>query len=266
MCLLIASRSGQCPPKEVCENASKVNDDGFGIAFPSKTKKSVIILKWATMDIEGQYKILQSISRKGPYIAHWRYGTSGPNNQELAHPFQVSDVCAFAHNGVMSSLDLIPGKSDTATLVEWFKKAGIRTIKETVESIKKIPTNILGGNKFAAISNDGEVEIHGEAVGTWKDGVWYSNTGGFGNSSIKDSCSTTATTTSYKNGNYTIGYNGKKTEGTILARITDEAKKADSNGETTEIITVDPQKWPSADDRLNNASDLDKLPKTYQIR
>lgn len=175
MCLLIASICGDPVSEKICENATRQNGDGFGIAFLSRDRKDVRIIKYRALDPESQAFLIKKAGKRGPYLAHWRYGTAGPKNRKLCHPFRISRGCAMAHNGVMDIDDIPTGESDTSFLAELLVKQGCRTAKDVIEAIGEIPSNHLGGSKYAALQSNGDIYIHNEDAGTREGSVWHSN-------------------------------------------------------------------------------------------
>lgn len=173
MCLLIVSINGDPLPLSVFENATSSNRDGFGIAYPSDN--GVKIAKFLSLDPESQYLLTKKISKYGPYIVHWRYGTSGGSKRRLAHPFRISGQCALAHNGVMSVNDQPNEESDTSWLAAKLRDGGVKTAAGAIAAIGRLPSHITGGSKFAAISHDGKIYIHNAAAGIRVGNIWHSN-------------------------------------------------------------------------------------------
>ncbi len=175
MCLLIASLAGEPLDLETCENATVQNDDGFGVAYLSADRKSVKIMKFRSLDPESQHIVIKRIARRGPYLAHWRYGTSGGNVRRLAHPFRISRRCALAHNGVMQIEGQPADESDTSWLSKCLRDIGIRSARDVITTISNMPMSVLGGSKFATLSANGDIYLHNEKAGIRKGSIWHSN-------------------------------------------------------------------------------------------
>lgn len=179
MCLLVASASGEPVSRDICENATENNGDGFGVAYPSEDKTRVVVHKWAFLKPKEQAYIIRKLAQKGvPYIAHWRFGTAGGTYRKLAHPFKVSRTCALAHNGVLP-IQPRHGESDTSTLVKLFQENEIIDARKIIEyTIKYNEKHSIGYNKIATINERGDIFIFNKRLGDVVDDVWFSNATG----------------------------------------------------------------------------------------
>jgi hypothetical protein len=166
MCLLIANPERKPIPMSVFETATESNPDGFGCSFIQDGK--AIIKKGVDVTPEKQFALCEKYD--WPQVLHWRFTTSGGTCGKFAHPFRLAPTTTLAHNGV---LPWTPGKglSDTATLVRALRKTPF-------EAVARLRKYNFKGNKFCVL-NTKRLHIVGEEQGTWKDGVWYSNTTGF---------------------------------------------------------------------------------------
>lgn len=166
MCLLIANPQNKPLDPSVLDTATESNPDGFGFACRKNGK--VVIKKATDVSPISQLALLEEYG--WPEIVHWRYTTRGKTCASNAHPFRISPTMALGHNG---TLDLKPrkGLSDTATLARSLRRAPERAVRD----LKK---GDFGRNKFAILTTR-KVHIVNEGLGTWNDGVWYSNDTGF---------------------------------------------------------------------------------------
>lgn len=168
MCLLIAKPAGVALPEnigEICEEASFINDDGFGFATPSTLEKQLKITPKSFSDM-----LTAKIKPEEAAIIHFRYSTSGTKDDGNCHPFIISDGTKFAHNGNISyRYQPRAGMSDTAVLA-----STITSMEALYAECQKLSGH---SNKFAMIPpGRNEVVIVGETYGSWgKDGLWYSN-------------------------------------------------------------------------------------------
>lgn len=167
MCLLIAKKAGTDLPEnleEICAEAAEANDDGFGFSTGDYIwrRPKIAPRKFA-------HVLRKKIKKEDNAIIHFRYSTSGQNNRDNTHPFQIKDGTIFAHNGVISD-KYKPGngRSDTATLAH-----AAENVTDLFWRCKELEGP---SNKFAILSPSKELCIVGEQYGSWeKDGLWYSN-------------------------------------------------------------------------------------------
>lgn len=153
MCLII---SNEFPNEYTLSKAHfsyawKRNPDGFGILYLDEMN----VIK--TMS---ESKAWNLISTGRPYIAHFRFGTSGKYGKTSLHPFPIkakSGIHWLFHNGVVSGLgDNL--KSDTSHLAHLMERAGEKYWDYLLE-------NESGRNRFALVYPDSFVEYFGD----WHD-------------------------------------------------------------------------------------------------
>jgi hypothetical protein len=174
MCLIAASRTGKIMSEEQQKNAWSNNSDGFGIVHLENGE--LIINK--TM-VEDSVASLLAAAEGKPYIAHWRWGTSGHKNLANCHPFKVASDLYMAHNGVFHNvLEYNDDMSDT-----WhFIKQYVRPLYLFNHAFLQTPTfykmldKIAGTNKLAFLDKVGNLTLVNEKMGTWQGDIWLSNT------------------------------------------------------------------------------------------
>ena len=193
MCLLIANPLGAEISREHLDNAWQSNPHGGGFAY---FKDGKLILDKGYFDFEEFYESYQKTLGFAS-ILHVRWATSGLKNKDNCHPFVVSEnemendrkeiekepTLILAHNGVISAFShKTKDMSDTYSFIKeiltpmsadcedkWYRNSSIKTRIENV---------IGGGNKLAAIDNEGEITIFNQDSGEWLDEdaqIWASN-------------------------------------------------------------------------------------------
>jgi hypothetical protein len=185
MCIIFYNERGtEYNPNEV-SNAWFANDDGVGLMWVDNGEVKVIR---DLMSREDTVKLALAMTGI-PHVLHLRYGTHGPTNRELCHPFRVTPVEAaetvwMAHNGVMTDEECGgspgPDESDTSVLA--------RTLQAKSQSLgsdiffnegflRDLESRIDPYNKIIFLGSSGRVGI--VHPGSWHTdddtGIWYSN-------------------------------------------------------------------------------------------
>ena len=192
MCIIIVKPKGKTIEKELLHYCWKKNNDGGGFAYAENNK---IKIYKELEDFEKFWSLYESHvknpkarndktkTREELYnvLIHFRIGTSGEVNKTNIHPFLVNDTYAFAHNGIITSID-IPVKSvfsDTYVFNEILRDMPLHWIKNQSQRI--LVKNFIGlGSKLAFIDKKGNYRIMREDKGDWDTedtGCWFSNLG-----------------------------------------------------------------------------------------
>jgi len=176
MCIAIVNLNGETLPKKTFHNIHKRNGDGLGLVGIVDGRFQV-------------YKTMQNVNRayskyldirkasKHPILVHARIGTSGTTDEKNLHPFPVSNVAFFIHNGVCDVERTDAKFCDTwhvARALSAFANPERVTEPNTFE---EITARAFAGtrSKFAFLRLDGTFHIINEALGHWKGKTWYSN-------------------------------------------------------------------------------------------
>lgn len=195
MCVIIAKPKGVDPLKrEYFENAWAHNSQGGGVVW--KEDNGEVMMQKGFMDKDTFLAKLDEINKKDTaFIAHFRIKSVGEVNPENTHPFAMSHV-TFAHNGTISSIKPIEGKTDSETFGLWFlKDRSMKWIKDNSLLLELA----LGTSKFALMDNKtGEIFVLNREYGQERDGAWFSNSSAFPYEAPK--------TTSPYGGGYSGGY------------------------------------------------------------
>lgn len=173
MCIIIAKKAGVEPLDEgYFERAWSHNGDGGGIVWKTPEDDGARIQK-GFMKREDMLAKLREVNKKeNSFIAHFRIKSVGEINPENTHPF-VMDRVTFAHNGTITSLQPLEGKTDSETFgIAFLKKRSMKWIKENALLLELA----LGSSKFAIMDNKtGEIFILNKENGKEQDGAWFSN-------------------------------------------------------------------------------------------
>lgn len=173
MCIIIAKKAGVEPLDEgYFERAWSHNGDGGGIVWKSPEDECAYVQK-GFMKREDMLAKLREVNKKeNSFIAHFRIRSVGEVKPENTHPF-VMDKVTFAHNGTITSLQPMEGKTDSETFgLAFLKKRSMKWIKENALLLELA----LGTSKFAIMDNKtGEIFILNQSLGKEQDGAWFSN-------------------------------------------------------------------------------------------
>tara|TARA_R110002012_G_scaffold94583_1_gene228888 strand:- start:217 stop:882 length:666 start_codon:yes stop_codon:yes gene_type:complete len=174
MCLIIARKTDGKVDWQSADRASKINRDGYGIffndRFPRRNVQVRKSMRWSEIRTIG--KALEQ--KNHPFVIHMRYMTNGAVNISNTHPFKLEDLdLVMAHNGIINTLDVPEGMSDTRVLAchlndvlptDWLDKP------EEVEYV----TELAGTSRLTFMDNAGRIYFINEDLGAWQDNVWYS--------------------------------------------------------------------------------------------
>ena len=195
MCIIIAKNKGVEPlDMGYFERAWDHNGDGGGIVWKSPENEDAHVQK-GFMKKEDMIAKLKEINTKdNSFIAHFRIKSVGEVKPENTHPF-VMDKVTFAHNGTITSLKPLEGKTDSETFgLAFLKNRSMKWIKENQLLLELA----LGSSKFAIMDNKtGEILILNKENGKEQDGAWFSNS-----SADKPTPLPQTTTYSYNRGGY----------------------------------------------------------------
>lgn len=111
MCVIVIKPANVGVSREDIEAMYKQNPHGVGISFYDP-KKNMIIWQKGLTDLDKIEKIIKDLYPIEAII-HFRYGTSGPNNAEMCHPFPINEENRlngeskeiFYHNGELKPFE-----------------------------------------------------------------------------------------------------------------------------------------------------------------
>lgn len=179
MCIAILTKEGAIMDNAALYRGWAGNSDGAGFAYVAEGK--VKIEKGFMKYAEFQKAYVEASSKyaaDSPFLIHMRIRTSGATNQNNCHPFPIKGG-AMIHNGIMfTPTGKRVGKpedrrSDTRVFAEdLYNILQLETLKKAGDDIRKAVGN---SNKLAFLYDDKQFLILGESLGTWSEGIWYSN-------------------------------------------------------------------------------------------
>jgi hypothetical protein len=186
MCLLMVAQAGATPKDSYLRCACHNNPDGFGYAIHAGDR--IVTgrgMNWGSV-VDEYYETLERYPDSWSMF-HARLATHGSETKSNCHPFRVggNEKLILAHNGILPlTLPKRETRSDTRYFAEvvlprWSKKEGhISGILDNPENFKQLE-KWASGNKLAIFSTfkklSKPVYIVNESLGTWDDGIWWSN-------------------------------------------------------------------------------------------
>lgn len=174
MCLIILAPKGVEIPSDYITNAWNRNPDGAGVAH---VKDNMTTVKKGLMKLVDLRTHLTALGTDVPRLVHFRYATLGAVTRANTHPFTLNKSgSAVCHNGpsLSDSFQGCDKRSDSRHFAEdilmHLDAPSIKRLKPVWEGF------IEQGNKLAFLFNDGTHMLVNEKLGTWRDGMWLSNT------------------------------------------------------------------------------------------
>jgi glutamine amidotransferase len=125
-----------------------------------------------------KYRRYENEYPESDFVIHFRIATHGDISQTNCHPFYVNQNVGFAHNGILSCVE-VP-KNSVLSDTQIFCR----------QVLKTFPTDFLNrpeyrkllkfiaekeNSKFVFMTNENDICICNESAGEWIDGCWYSN-------------------------------------------------------------------------------------------
>jgi len=174
MCLALYKPAGKIVAKDNLRAGYYGNCSGCGFCYHDNG--NLVVVK-GLMTFDEFYEQYKPIELKHDVCAHFRAATHGPVNQANCHPFVMCDgKFAMIHNGIYRVPMKNKALSDTGNFCEQVLEPAI--LDETYKDKDKIYGNPMWGwGAVVLMSGDGEVIIYNEKMGSWDNGVWYSNRG-----------------------------------------------------------------------------------------
>ena len=177
---------------EALKTAATTNTDGMGFMYKKHTTKKVFLSK-GYKTIEGLIKSLKShrLKDNDELVIHQRIGNKGAKNEDMCHPFIVTDIDeqivknhtysdfpTMVHNGTFHSYSKNNSDfSDTFFFIRDFiyRPELLLLLKNDLDFFKKIFTNTLQQNRLCFLFPNEDTELI--KIGEYKEdeGYFFSN-------------------------------------------------------------------------------------------
>lgn len=180
MCLLMVAKPNATPTDDDLLCACVNNPDGFGYAI--HTGKDIITGRGMNPDdVIDRFLTLREKYINGYALFHARLTTHGTTDKSNCHPFRVGGRrdTILAHNGILSNVNIGKGdnRSDTRVFAEDILPSRLYALDHR-KKFKKL-SKWAGSSKIAILNNNPDLKkqlyIVNENLGTWSDGLWWSN-------------------------------------------------------------------------------------------
>jgi hypothetical protein len=173
MCVAILKPKGVSIDVETLNDAWDTNSDGGGFAFVKDGKLQVFKSLERETFIDA---LVESMANHDTdYMIHMRIATSGITDMmQNCHPFAISKQMVFCHNGMINNVDSTNDISDT----RYFNKHILQQMKFDIDNnshLRLVEAFIGNGNKLIFMHQNGTWKIANENLGSWQDGIWFSN-------------------------------------------------------------------------------------------
>lgn len=174
MCILAIKPKGH-QLTEVNEERLRIgavkNPDGYGYyAYNTSTREEEVFHTFSPREFVD--RVVDRGTPEWVLVYHARIKTAGDESIDNLHPFAIKDGWYVFQNGTVTGMDKDKKWSDTAILAKLTSKFS----KHTATSYAAFSTmlTLMESARFVFIRKD-KYFIANEDVGTWEDGVWYSN-------------------------------------------------------------------------------------------
>lgn len=177
MCLIVSAPKGNQIPFELLQDATKRNDDGWGVMWHDG--KQIHVHK----DPKPSAQAIYDLTKNNPHqtLVHLRMTTHGDNSHENTHPFEIIPKRLYMmHNGVIDvDAPRHLKRSDTRIVVEDYLKPMITKPGHLNNpGLKNFIQQMIGtsSNRLAFLDEHGKVTYFNKNLGLEWRGLWCSNT------------------------------------------------------------------------------------------
>lgn len=177
MCIIAIKPEGHTIPDSIIKTMWNGNSHGAGFMYADRGR--VKIVKGFMSLVSFQKALAKHNHRK--LVMHFRIKTHGDVSPDLTHPFWVQkNGVAMVHNGIIWDYAKKATNTESDSLL--YARHFGRRFQQPMAALADATINAaiaqeIGYSKLVFMDGNGEVVIVNEKLGTWADGVWYSNSG-----------------------------------------------------------------------------------------
>jgi hypothetical protein len=182
MCVIASIPAGKVIDDKTFKQMWDRNPDGGGIAYMTDADKIEVFKSMDMEELLGQYKVIAKKHGNHDMLIHMRIATHGSVCMDNNHPFWIDPQTVFAHNGIMPQAFHPPAKSDLSD-TRYFNQVYLQYVKPVAfddDGFREQLGDVIGYNKLVILSTNKKLRkesyIINERLGSWEDGIWYSNT------------------------------------------------------------------------------------------
>jgi len=150
------------------------NDDGWGLMRMGR--RGPVIHRGMPTTFDDFWKIYTKFYEQFECAVHFRFATQGARDLANCHPYDLGNGVFLMHNGVIPGLKTTnPTMSDTWHFGELIKPYAAAAL-QTPDSFNTLLSKAIGGANKLVIMDKNGFQIVNAFMGTFDDGIWYSNT------------------------------------------------------------------------------------------
>lgn len=186
MCIILTCEKYVRPDYELLERCFWNNPDGAGIMWCEDGR---VCTAKGFYDPANLSEAIEYVPKDSRLVIHMRIATSGGIDVGTCHPFPICDdldilhapdvecSAALAHNGIISGMptDAAAGISDTVSFVSLVVNGLYDVDGRVTKSMQRRIKEAAPGNRFAIMTDDGEVYRLGVGWETVTKGIQASN-------------------------------------------------------------------------------------------
>lgn len=164
---------------DILERGFERNSHGAGFCF-IRDNKIIVRKKFIKYSSFKRSFVRDTRGLTGPVLIHFRLATCGPQNKTNTQPIPIRQgEFVMVHNGVFSSLSL-----DGSRISDSVRLAKMVGVMNWSLPFNRGQVGLLGAlcdttSKLVFMDNTGKYRIINAKAGSWRHGVWYSNTHSF---------------------------------------------------------------------------------------
>ena len=182
MCVIASIPAGKVIDDKTFYDMWDRNPDGGGIAYITDNDKIEVFKSMDEEELLAQYKVISKKHGNHDMLIHMRIATHGSVCMDNNHPFWIDPQTVFAHNGILPHAFHPPAKSDLSD-TRYFNNVYLQYVNPVAfddDGFREQLGDVIGFNKLVILSTNKKLRkesyIINERLGSWEDGIWYSNT------------------------------------------------------------------------------------------
>ena len=180
MCLAIFQPAGKAIPESHLREGFTNNPHGAGFMYFDENGELCSFRSLDFASFIDEYESAWALhGQDSPFSIHFRWATHGSRGIENVHPFRLGEHVSVLHNGIIDCNITDPKMSDTAAFVQDYL-GSLPVNWYDNEFLFHMVEDFTSGSKLVVMTSHPDAQycayIVNERLGSWVDGIWYSNT------------------------------------------------------------------------------------------